>query len=194
MGIRGNGKSFLAKALINLLIPPKLFIIDPLDEYRDYARFTCYDAGQCAEAFLSDSFPLRLASASPIDMSLAFELVREINDLFVVVDESDFFLDNQHNPPAFSWSVRYGRHFGQGGILIARRPSNLPREFTAQSVLFFQVCIEPNDLKYIRERVGSVPERLPAFNWYCSDLDGKIIIVSDSWILERQKGFKQCQP
>jgi hypothetical protein len=183
MGFRGSGKTYLTKAIIRRLDPPKLFIVDPLNEYGEFSAQTAYDAAQCADLFLSGQFPIRLASASPQDMALSFDLVREIDGVFSVVDEADFFLSNQHNPPAFSWVVNYGRHFSQGILIVARRPQNLPREFTAQATLFFQPSIEPNDMNFIRGRIGYIPERLPEFSWYVSDLSGKILTVDGQWVL-----------
>jgi hypothetical protein len=159
----------------------KIFIFDPMRQYNLQGFQVAYDACTCGDLFLQGAARVAMVCAPPSEGAEMFDILRELNDILVVYDEADMILDTQHNPEAFQWLVSYGRHCEQGMILIARRPQRLPREFTAQSILFFGDTVEPNDTAYIKARIGKEPDKAGEFCWYAHDFDGSLIHIDKNF-------------
>lgn len=182
MGRRGSGKSTMVKALTKIWPNRnRLYIFDPLDEYDGLGCITCYSIDDCMNALEGGEAFIRLANPA-IDQAVdMFDVLREIDDILIVIDEADLLLRNQHNPDSVSWIFNYGRHVNQGMILAARRPTRLPREFTAQSILFFPDTLEPRDRQYIKDRLGEEPLPVGEYCWSAHSFDGELTIFDKSW-------------
>lgn len=180
MGARGSGKTTLAKSLLALWPVERTFIYDPLNEFPQYEPHYQIDS---AVAALSDDFEVVRFVGDSEDCGNLLTVVRELDNILVVFDEADMVLraSSLQNPEPFRWMVSYGRHFGQGMLLIARRPQELPRQFTAQSILFFSATHEPTDRTYIRQRVGHIPDGPGEYEWYAHTLAGELIHFPAAW-------------
>lgn len=183
MGFRGSGKSTVARAFFHTLAPEKCFVFDPAGQWGDVGALTCYDSEQVADGFLSGHRRIRLLSGSPEDAADCLDMCKEINGMFIVLDEADMLLDASRklNPHSFNWCLDYGRHAGIGIMCIARRPTDLPRGFTAQSTIVWHTFREPADITWARARLGRVPENLPPFAWKAHTMDGEEFDLPASW-------------
>lgn len=197
VGLRGSGKSTLAKALaVELARERPVLILDPWNDWPDIvAPYEVRGAG-VARRVLSGARAVRLMSSNPRDARALLKLAWELDDCLLVLDEADLVLRNGPNLDAFQRLVHYGRHFGQGAIVVARRPSQLPRDFTAQGVLCFPRTQEPRDRQWLRERLGDWPPELKLHpklgphvsDWALHDAAGNLEIVGPDFargILER---------
>lgn len=143
----------------------------------------------CADFFLNGGQQVRLASSSIQDGILMFEILRELDNIVVVIDEGDMLLRAQHNPAAFLWLADYGRHSRMGGIVAARRPQRLPRDYTAQSILFYSNVREGRDRQYLKERLDTRPLPFPGeYCWYAHDLNGELTYFSKEEIMQLLNG------
>jgi energy-coupling factor transporter ATP-binding protein EcfA2 len=186
IGNRGSGKTTLARKLAGLWPLDRVYVYDPLDEYADLVDQTCYDAAEVVDAFENGAKRVRLARGIIADAATLLEYIRELDHILVVQDEADKILDpcRKCNPEAFLWINDYGRHVGQGMISLARRVASLPRDFTAQSILCFKPALEPNDIEYIRKRLGGdeLPPLAGPWDWYAQDMDRRIVVIPGAWI------------
>ncbi len=187
MAIQGNGKTTLSKALMTQAPPFEYyFVFDPFDEYDDVPGFKFEEAftpEEVIELFNSGKKQVRYVSGDDEDMLQLLPFLKEFDNILLVFNESDMLFENQHNPPDFKWMVNMGRHARISMILIARRPPDLPRSFTGQSFLFFSNVVEPNDIKFVKARIGAMPPRnIPQFDFYVHDFNsGELTLFSASW-------------
>lgn len=192
MGSRGSGKTVLSQALLKLwpnLLESKLYIFDPMDSFTYIDIEVCHTLEDCTDFFLAGGQHIRLASSTIQDGLLMFEVLRELDNIITVIDEADMLLRAQHNPEAFLWICDYGRHSTQGGIFCARRPARLPRDFTAQSILFYSNVREGRDRQYLKERLDMRPLPLPGeYCWYAHDLNGELTYFDKGEIMQILRG------
>lgn len=83
--------------------------------------------------------------------------------LHLAIDEIDRFTSASWMPPGLAYLVNQGRHVQVSMIATARRPQQIPREFTSQAHLFeiFRMT-EPRDLAYLAQFIGdSTAAKLP---------------------------------
>lgn len=170
LGMKGSGKSTLAMEIIRQY--PRVLIMDAMGEY-DELRGAIVREGpeECIDAilahqhdrrFLIDCMTLHEQDALDI-LAVAFE----VRDQLIVLEEASLYCDPHSLPDEIARIVRYGRKRQIDLLVIARRPSEVNRELTAQSdviVTFRQT--EPLDIQYLRARMGPEAERarnLPPF-------------------------------
>jgi len=190
MGIRGDGKTWLSIALLRefLTVYPehKVFISDPMNCYPLPDFHSVYTIEEAVDALINPEIRrIRYAMACPDDIETLFDLLKELDDIFIIIDESDQVFGRVNNSEALHWITHYGRHVNQAAILIARRPPSLPIDFTAQSIFCFSRVIEPNDIKYVKGRLGYEPPDPGQYNWYSVSVDGELTEIPSTWIAER---------
>jgi len=195
MGQKGSGKTTLAMEIIESR--ERVLVIDPSGEYEDMkgaqVALGAEDASQ-ALIELKEKPRFLLVASDLLDdeetmglLAVAFEVPR----LLVVIDETSLYCDPHSIPEEITRMIRYGRKREIDIIFIARRPSEIHRELTAQSdlvVTFKQM--EPIDVTYLRARAGKEAEevqRLPPW---------KVFIIGDKKqaplpVLERLPKEKQ---
>lgn len=182
VGNRGSGKTTLCRALaVRLAERRPVLALDPWNEWGHIVDTTVTSVRELASALKAGRRHVRLCSSRRGDALALLRLAYEVDDCFLVLDEADLVLRNQHNPEEFDRIVSYGRHFGQSVLAIARRPSDLPRSLTAQGVLCFSHTREPNDRKWLRARLGDWPPDLEPYHWAVHDMTGEMEILPPSW-------------
>lgn len=167
-GRKGSGKSELAKKIIRE--HPRVFVFDTLAEYGK--GFKVHEGKQaCIDAMLSvkDSRAYRLSlRVLELEDNLALmELAYEFPRCMVVVEETSLYARPTYLPTEIARLVRYGRHREIDQVYIARRPSEVHRDLTAQAdvIVSFEQR-EPRDVKYLREIAGEEAERVRSLPKY----------------------------
>lgn len=185
LGIRGHGKTWLSKALMTMYPNENIFVHDPMNDYplEDFEH--CIDTDQVIDKFMSGSKRVRLVQGNPVDIPDLLEFLKEFDDILIVIDEADQIFTRRETSEGIFWITHYGRHANQAMILIARRPPLLPIDFTAQAVFCFNRVIEPNDMQYVKNRLGYIPDPLDKYNWYALETDGNLCVIDSNWIAER---------
>lgn len=158
LGKKGSGKSTLAEEIIREY--PRVLIMDSMGEYshmKGVEEF--WDASEAADRLIELKDEKRfLIDAMIIDDVDAMSLLAvafEIPDILIVLEEASLYTSPHELPDEIAKILRYGRKRGVSMIVIARRPSEISRELTAQSdVLITFRQEEPRDVEYLRARLG----------------------------------------
>lgn len=161
-GIKGGGKSTLAREIAEEW--ERVTAIDTLGEYSTGFEVVegidaCLAALEAADA--RKRFRLSLRCADPDEMldliGVCYELPRQL----VLVEETSFYCSPSQLPVELSQLVRYGRHREIDQLYIARRPSEIHRDLTAQSdcIVTFRHR-EPRDLDYLQRMSGEDVSRV----------------------------------
>lgn len=166
-GRKGSGKTELTRKIIKE--HPRVFAIDTLAEYghkgSERGFRVCEGKQACMDAMLSvkDHRAYKLAlRCIPLEDNLALlDLCYEFPRSLVVVEETSLYARPTYLPDEIAKLVRYGRHRQIDQIYIARRPSEVHRDLTAQAdlVISFEQR-EPRDVKYLRDVAGEEAEQV----------------------------------
>lgn len=139
-GLRGSGKTYLAKNIIKTkFIPNKnnYYIYDLNDEYREFPPENVYVPKTTGE----------------VEFETVAKKIWETGDVTFDVDEAENFI-NVRKPLTESMIAitRRGRHRKIGSIAITRRIAEFSKEFFSLSdwVILFKM-FSPNDIRYIAE-------------------------------------------
>lgn len=195
MGQKGSGKTTLAMEIIESR--PRVLVIDPSGEYEEMkGAIVVMGAEDAANSLneLQEKPRFLLVASDLLDDDETMDLLAvafTIPNILIVIDECSLYCDPHSLPEDIARLIRYGRKKEIDLIFIARRPSEIHRELTAQSdlvVTFRQM--EPIDITYLRARAGKEAEevqRLP--QW-------KVFIIGDKKkaplpVLERLPEGKQ---
>jgi DNA helicase HerA-like ATPase len=155
-GVKGSGKSTLVREIV--AEHDRVIAIDTIGEYTDGFRIVegldaCLDALDWAEG--QERFKLSLRCGDPEDMLDLIGVSYEFPRTLVVVEETSFYCSPSQLPEELSKLVRYGRHREIDQIYVARRPSEIHRDLTAQSdVIVTFRHREPRDLDYLARMSG----------------------------------------
>jgi DNA helicase HerA-like ATPase len=159
-GTKGSGKSTLVKAILEE--HDRVFVFDTLGEYELAVRFgmeACLAA--CASAEKSRAFAYSFRLQNTEDYLDLMEVCYELPGTLLVLEETSFYCSPASLPAELSTLVRYGRHREIDQIYVARRPSEIHRDLTAQSdiiVSFRQQ--EPRDIQYLTAAAGQDASRV----------------------------------
>lgn len=152
-GRKGSGKSWLTRELVQ--DRPRVFYLDSMGEAGERDGFeVVHGYEECVHAMLRvkdlKRFRLSLRTDDTEDLIKLGDLAFEIPDHLIVIEETSFYCSPSYLPPEISKLVRYGRHRGIDQIYIARRPSEIHRDLTAQSDLIVTFAMhEPRDVAYL---------------------------------------------
>ena len=163
LGKSGSGKSSLAKALVRSI--PRVLIFDPLDEYgaphaiRDASPKELYAYIKTRRRFCVSYVPGK-------DLEREFEftcwIAYVVGNLTFVADELDQCCTSAWSGPRFGKLLRRGRHQGVGLVSISRRPTEIPKDVTANSYRMIVFKSDENrDLVYYRQRFGAHAAMIP---------------------------------
>lgn len=147
------GKTTLAEELISN--ESRVVVLDTMGGYGKKAEVV-WGRDECIRRLLDASRERRFRIACRVieqdDMLDILDMAWELEDYLLVIEETSLVCGT---PPYLNRQlgvlVRYGRHRRISQIYIARRPTEIPRDLTAQSdliVTFHQK--EPRDLQYLQ--------------------------------------------
>lgn len=164
-GKKGSGKSFLAKEIIEEY--ERVTVIDSNGEYDDTEIITgfreCLDRlreiGKDEKQTTHFKISLRTTS-SDADIAL-IDVAGTIPNQLIVVEETSRYVRPTYLPEPIANLVRYGRHMDISQLYIARRPSEVSREITANAdiTIWFRTQ-EPRDLAYFKAMTGENPDKI----------------------------------
>jgi len=170
-GRKGSGKTTLVAEISEDF--RRVYAFDSMGEYDETRGFeVCYGLAECArrmvEAARLPLFRLSLRVDRTEDFLKLLRIAYEVPDSLLVVEETSLYCSPSKLPDDLSRLVRYGRHRKLNIVFVARRPSEIHRELTAQSdviVTFRQH--EPRDVDYLKSFIGPRVEgvsRLPEYH------------------------------
>ncbi len=153
LGRKGMGKTYTAWQVIEG--EPRVIALDTMGEYAGRGATVTWGKEGAIRAMLEASkkrrYRLSLRGLDEDEMLDALEMAWELPDSLVVVEEASMICRASYLPRELARLVRYGRHRNISQLYIARRPSELPRDLTAQSDLIVTLQqTEPVDVKYLR--------------------------------------------
>ena len=190
-GRKGSGKSFLAKEIAG--DEPRVIAIDSLGEYNEMQVITGYK--ECIKAMIAvenlSQFKLALRTYSLEEDLELIDLVFKMNHLTLMVEETSRYVSTASLPTPFEQLVRYGRHSAINQLYIARRPSEIHRDLTAQSdVIVSFVQHERRDVEYLRSFMGEAANGVSSLRQYESLVYGDDIKMP--WPVLRRKYLKSA--
>jgi chromosomal replication initiation ATPase DnaA len=167
-GKTGTGKSFLANNLISDF--SRTIIVDPKHEYKNGLIFYTFEvlANYIIDnKFLNDvnkefNFICRFNLESEIES--LFELCEIVENVCLLIDEIEFYIDSRNKSTYFNNLINYGRHHNISLIGIARRPAEMSTTLKSQvdKIFSFQMSL-PNDVKYMENLGLTDVDKLPLF-------------------------------
>lgn len=154
LGRKGYGKTTLAAELLE--DERRAIVLDTMGGYGHVVDRVVWGFDASVEAMLQASkerrFRLALRVYEQDEWLGLLDMAWELEDYLLVVEETSIVCGT---PPflhgELSKLVRFGRHRQISQIYIARRPTEIPRDLTAQSdhVITFQQT-EPRDLQFLQ--------------------------------------------
>jgi len=158
LGVTGSGKSTLAYEIITEL--DRVLILDSMGDYEEIPGAIIVEGGDnCINKLLELQHQKRwrlvcltLTEQEGLDiLAVGFD----VPDITIVVDESSLYCNPHYLPDEIARLVRYSRKRNIDLIFLARRPSEIHRELTAQSNLLVTfIQHEPIDIRYLTARMG----------------------------------------
>lgn len=175
LGSRGCGKTHLSRVIQKLY--PRVIIIDITGEYND--GIECYTFEEFCRALLEtrDKEKFRIIFHSNMDAGI--EEIEEINqiirltmirsaaeearhnNILLVCEEVQNYSSVHQMPKYMRKCLLIGRHYGVACIFTSQRPGEVHKTILSQSHnVFAGTVAEPNDLKYLSQRLGEDAEQL----------------------------------
>jgi hypothetical protein len=175
-GRKGSGKSFLAKEIAKE--ERRVIAIDSLGEYDEMQVFTGYE--ECIKAMVAaehlTDFKLALRTYSLEEDLELMDLVFKMTHLTLIVEETSRYVSPASLPQSLEQLVRYGRHSAINQVYLARRPSEIHRDLTAQSdVIVSFVQHERRDVEYLRSFMGDAANGVSGLKTYAGLVYGEDI-------------------
>jgi DNA helicase HerA-like ATPase len=171
LGRKGSGKSTLARGIVATL--PRVVVFDPHEEY---PALRCRSIGALVsfmeEAHARPRFKIACTFSDMEEYETAIDLVREVGNMWIVIEELNYFVDCWSRDKPYLDLIRFGRHDRVSILMIAQRAAEVPKLFTSQSdaIVSFRQR-EPRDLDYLA-KIGHVgPDgaaavaELPQLKW-----------------------------
>lgn len=163
LGRKGSGKTTLARKISHEY--ERVIAFDWVGEFGTEDRFELV-AGlrEGADALVKASgrkrYRVSIRGLTREETYRLFAVASKLKRALLIVDEASNYCSAAFLPDEIATLVRYGRHNELSQLYIARRPSEVNRELTAQSdlVVTFQQQ-EPRDLEYLRALMGKVGDR-----------------------------------
>lgn len=177
-GQKGSGKSFLAKEIAAM--ERRVIVIDNLGEYDSLRVITGYEESIKALIEVEKMPEFKLALRTPsteLDLEL-IDLVFRMSHLTLIVEETSRYVSPASLALPMEQLVRFGRHRAINQVYLARRPSEIHRDLTAQSdTITTFVQHELRDLAYLRSFMGEMAygvESLPQYQCITYGPDNKM--------------------
>jgi len=174
-GMKGSGKSFLVKDIV--LDYPRVIAIDNIGEYNlEIVQGREQSIRRIVQASREESYRLAIRTNSVEEDLQIIKLVGTLANMLLVVEETSKYVTSNYMPEPIEALIRYGRHRAISQIYMARRPSEISRELTANAdgIIVFRTQ-EPRDVAYMRtfigdraDKLGTLPEYVPSFHGYAN--------------------------
>lgn len=174
-GRKGSGKSTIVREIV--VEHDRVYYLDSMGEADASSGFeVVHGMEACVSAIMGTRGKKKFRLSLRMDdteelitlLDLIYEVAETLPGCLVVVEETSFYCSPSFLPSEISKLVRYGRHRGIDQVYIARRPSEIHRDLTAQSDLIVTFAMhEPRDLAYLAqiaptreeaERVRNLPK------------------------------------
>lgn len=138
IGKRGFGKTTLSKFILSKVTGKTIIIFDPLAEY--VGAYSFEDTTQFLEhigehGLLKKIYVCRFQTDS--EFTFLFEIVSKLENIFLVIEESDLFCNPHFIDPHFSQIIKYGRHSNNTYLAITRRTTEINNLVISQSHYVF---------------------------------------------------------
>jgi hypothetical protein len=177
LGFRGAGKSRLARALT--ANDQRLVVVDSVAEYAQTGLLPEVDPDQLRTLMTSDN-PYRCAIV-PDDIEEVHWIENAIaarRDVTLVIDEIDVWYPSSVHPvgEGIFHIARYGRHYNQRLITVAREHRALHPCYRSQGILWVFPLRERGDVRYVEEVTGG---RVDARSLRVLQTDGRHIIRTE---------------
>jgi len=185
-GRKGSGKSFLAKEIAREEL--RIIAIDSLGEYDDLEVITGFKESVNAMVAVEKrpNFALALRTYSLDEDLELINLAFHMQHFTLLVEETSRYVSPASLPQPLEQLVRYGRHSAINQIYLARRPSEIHRDLTAQSdVIVSFVQHERRDVEYLRSFMGSAANGVMNLGQYQALVYGEDIKMP--WPVIRRK-------
>jgi energy-coupling factor transporter ATP-binding protein EcfA2 len=193
LGRKGSGKTHLARQMAALA--GRLIVFDPQRQFTAEG-VVINDALSLAEylsLIQSNNFRViyqpEMTVRGDVDLLLrefnfVCRCVGRLRDVLFVIDEIDRCVGREY---IFKNLVQTGRHNQISIVATTIRYTDATRDMTAQAdtIISFQ-CTEPGDVRYFRDRLGDMAERLPSLPPYhyirkdAGVLESKIYVTQKS--------------
>lgn len=151
LGYRGSGKSRLARAIV--APARRLIVVDTLGEHGGLGTPTNPDGLSRALACGPEAYRyvVRPDNYDTVEWIERVAAARPGCCLFV--DEIDYWYTDARAVPGDGLLslTRYGRHYEQSLVAIARRPADMNRAVTSQGTLWCFPMREPRDRTYVAQ-------------------------------------------
>lgn len=132
---------------------PRTFVLDPLGEYSG----TVFETMAGVFDFFQDNahlekFNVVLRNSDESDADFFFRLAWTVENVLVVVEEANIYMDSRRRFPSFLQLVSRGRHRGVHLLCVSQRVPEVMVAFRAQKtslITFLQD--EPSDIDHLEE-------------------------------------------
>lgn len=163
-GRKGSGKTNLARSV--LLEQRRVLVVDSIGEYEGCQIYNPEDLADYLNARGEGPFRVsyRDKGLDGREMDVKFRMIQDVRRCWIGFEEAGKWIGPSSGFPEARWFPNYGRHNAISMLFVARRPTEISRDVTANAdaVICFQFH-EPRDLQYIREIGGDdAAERIAA--------------------------------
>lgn len=165
-GMKGSGKSFLTKEIVQEY--PRVIAIDNIGEYPlEVSQGFEASVKRIVQASRQSTFRIAVRTESVEKDLEIIKLVGTMQSLLLVVEETSKYVNAVWMPEPIENLIRYGRHRDISQIYLARRPSEIARDLTANAdfIATFRAQ-EPRDIAYLRSFMGERAYDVPRLGEY----------------------------
>ena len=178
IGHKGYGKTTFSEKIIIQLNKPTV-IADPLGQYNiDIDRRLHFKSVGIFRKWIYSNYKNFIqyklecvVNCHDEDFGELASIVSKMRRVTFLVDEIDMFFDTRADKKNHMYHlVHYGRQNEIDIVSTSRRPANISRNLTSQTVTFYiSKMTEPNDTRYFKKRFGesvvSTIQNLKKFNF-----------------------------
>lgn len=151
VGQAGTGKTRISREISSRF--SRVLILDPLGEYSGTVMETMAEVFEFFQEHGNlERFTVCLRNSDESDADFFFRLAWSLQNLLVVVEESNIYMDPRRRFPSFLQLVSRGRHRMIHLLCVSQRVPEVLISFRAQKtslITFFQE--EPSDLDHLEE-------------------------------------------
>lgn len=197
LGKKGSGKSFLTREIAHDF--DRVIVLDSMGEYGPREGFMPLIGLDEALAHLpllagKPDYAVSVRVLNADDAMDVLSIVYELPGTFLIVEETSLYCSPSYLPDELAQLIRYGRHRSISMAFVARRPSELHRDITAQSdlVISFRQH-ETRDVQYLKGTLGDRAELLRDLPLYAIAVYGDMEKAPASVLERMEKSPKNVQ-